>query len=86
MNSAAMEKEGLLRSLSNLASYGLTVTDLVTDQHPAITKMMPEKFPTIRHWYDDWHVVKGDYFVFLPYFQTLFVATSLETLFQAMLS
>ena len=59
MISAAMEKEGLLRGLRYLASQELYVTDLVTDQHPSITKMMPEEFPNIRHWFDSWHVIKG---------------------------
>ena len=59
MNSAAMEKEGVLRGLRYLASQELYVTDLVTDQHPSITKTIPEEFPSIRHWFDSWHVIKG---------------------------
>lgn len=61
MNSHAMEMEGLLRSLSYLSSQGLHVTDLVTDQHPSIAKMMPKDLPNIRHWFDSWHVIKGEH-------------------------
>ena len=65
MNSAAMEKEGLLRGLRYLASQELYVADLVSDQHPSITKMMPEEFPNIQHWFDSWHVIKGMLLLFL---------------------
>ena len=59
MNSAAMEKEGLLRGLRYLASQELYVADLVADQHPSITKTIPEEFPNIRHWFYSSHVIKG---------------------------
>ena len=59
MNSAVMEKEGLLRGLRYLARQELYVADLVADQHPSITKTIAEEFPNIRHWFDSWHVIKG---------------------------
>lgn len=60
MSSPAIEQEGLVRSLAVMAESGVSVSALVTDQHAGITKMMREKYPDIEHWYDDWHVVKGD--------------------------
>lgn len=67
MNSSAMEKEGLVRSLRFLSEQGLVVTDLVTDQHPSITKMMKEEYSQIHHWFDSWHVMKGKCLSFTLY-------------------
>lgn len=59
MISPNMEKEGLVRGLAKLADSGVKVTDLVTDQHMGIAKMMRNEYKAITHWYDTWHVVKG---------------------------
>lgn len=60
MSSPAMEKEGLIRCLKALDEEGVVVDVLVTDQHLSIAKMMREEIPSIRHYYDAWHVVKGE--------------------------
>ena len=59
MNSPAMEKEGLKRSLEKLKSEGLNVNALVINQHVSVAKMMVDEYRNIRHYYDCWHVVKG---------------------------
>ena len=41
-NSAAMEKEGLERSLKYLTEEGLSVNTLITDRHVQIRKYMRE--------------------------------------------
>lgn len=64
MNSPAMEKEGLIRCLKALADRGVYASSFVTDQHPSITKMMADEFPEVRHFYDGWHVVKGNHEMF----------------------
>ena len=58
-NSAAMEKEGLERSLKYLTEEGLSVNTLITDRHVQIRKYMREKWPAVKHRLDGWHVGKG---------------------------
>ena len=58
-NSAAMEKEGLERSLKYLTEEGLSVNTLITDRHVQIRKYMREKWPSLKHRLDGWHVGKG---------------------------
>jgi len=57
--STHMEKEGLIRSLQFLENSGLHVDVLVTDRHPQIQKYMREAKPSVTHYYDVWHVAKG---------------------------
>ena len=57
-NSAAMEKEGLLRGLRDLASQGVRVAEIFTDQHPAIGACLAKDHKDIFHGYDTWHVSK----------------------------
>ena len=54
-----MELEGLKRGLAQLAALGLKVKVLVTDMDLQIQKFLREKWSTIRHYYDVWHVAKG---------------------------
>lgn len=54
-----MEKEGLVRSLRVLQDSGLHVDVLVTDRHPQIQKYVRESLPSVKHYYDVWHVAKG---------------------------
>ena len=58
-NSAAIEKEGLERSLKYLTEEGLSVNTLITDRHVQIRKYMREKWPAVKHRLDGWHVGKG---------------------------
>lgn len=55
-----MEKEGLHRVLNFTKERGLNVGVLVTDRHQQITKMMREQHPDIKHYFDVWHVAKGE--------------------------
>lgn len=57
--SAHMEKEGLARSLQFLQSKGLLPDAIVTDRHPQIQKYIRNAVPSVRHYYDVWHVAKG---------------------------
>lgn len=60
-NSHAMELEGLQRSLSFLLEEcSLQISHLVTDRHSSVKKYMREKQPDIVHWFDVWHVAKGN--------------------------
>ena len=54
-----MEKEGLCRALTFLATNYLKVNTLVTDRHKQINKYLNKKHPEIDHRYDVWHVSKG---------------------------
>ena len=59
-NSQAMELEGLKRALKFLEKSDLLVSDLTTDRHGQVRKWLREKRPTINHWYDIWHMAKGN--------------------------
>lgn len=59
--STHMEKEGLIRSLKFLQDFGLSIDTLITDRHPQIQKYLRESAPSINHYYDVWHVAKGEY-------------------------
>ena len=55
-----MEKEGLHRVLNFLHQQKLPVDVLVTDRHRQINKWLRESYPSITHYYDVWHVAKGN--------------------------
>lgn len=55
-----MEKEGLERVLDFLDKQNLTVATLVTDRHKQINKWLRETHPSITHFFDIWHVAKGN--------------------------
>ena len=54
-----MEKKGLSHGLECLKHNRLDVQVLVTDRHKKIKKWLRETKPTIKHYYDVWHVAKG---------------------------
>ncbi|XP_077561432.1 uncharacterized protein LOC144177721 isoform X2 [Haemaphysalis longicornis] len=58
-NSAAMEKEGLINSLEALERQGVNIRSLTTDRHPAIRSFCRKERPTIKHYFDTWHISKG---------------------------
>ena len=60
-NSNAMELEGLKRSMARLQENSIEVSDFTTDRHPQVKKYMREKHPTVNHWFDVWHVAKGNH-------------------------
>ena len=55
-----MEKEGLARVLNFLQQQGLNISVLVTDRHRQINKWLRENHSEITHYYDVWHVAKGN--------------------------
>ena len=59
-NSNAMEKEGLVRSCQNLQTAGLEIAALITDRHLQIQKWIRENLPDVKHYFDVWHVAKGN--------------------------
>ena len=52
--------EGLYRVLEFLKEKHLQVGILVTDRHQQITKWMREEHPSVKHYFDVWHVAKGE--------------------------
>jgi len=56
--SSLMEK-GLARSLQFLQSRGLSPDAIVTDWHPQIEKYIRDAVPSVKHYYDVWHVAEG---------------------------
>ena len=56
-----MEKEGLKRVLDFLQQKeNMRVEVLVTDRHRQINKWLREEQEHITHYYDVWHVAKGN--------------------------
>jgi hypothetical protein len=60
-NSFAMELQGLEDGLASLKHSGCTVGELGTDRHVSVKKYMREKQPDVRHYFDVWHMAKGNY-------------------------
>ena len=58
-----MEKEGLHRVLEFLKERDIQVGVLVTDRHQQIAKWMREVHSSVKHYYDVWHVAKGECWV-----------------------
>ena len=58
-NSARCENEGLRRTLTFLGDRGCDVDSFITDRHKQNEKYLRETHPTIKHWFDIWHVAKG---------------------------
>ncbi|KAK3105927.1 hypothetical protein FSP39_008705 [Pinctada imbricata] len=58
-NSCHMELEGLKKCLAALKQAGVMVSDLITDRHSMVKSYMKKEQPSIRHWFDVWHVAKG---------------------------
>ena len=54
-----MEKEGLHRIMEFMKGENLKVGVLVTDRHHLINKWPRETRPTVKHYFNDWHVAKG---------------------------
>jgi hypothetical protein len=59
-SSPAMELEGLKRTFDFLSEMNLKVASLTTDRHASIKKYL-SGMPTVKHWFDVWHVAKGVY-------------------------
>ncbi len=60
-----MEKEGLRRSLDCLEESGVKLDCIVTDRHPQIQKFLKDR--KIIHYYDIWHMVKGNACILTKY-------------------
>ena len=55
-----MELEGLKRALDYIDSCGLAVSEIVTDRHVQVKKYMNDKQADKDHYFDVWHVAKGE--------------------------
>lgn len=55
-----MEKEGLVRSVKKFQENALEIEQLITDRHRQIAKWIREELPHVKHFYDVWHIAKGD--------------------------
>ncbi|XP_077523033.1 uncharacterized protein LOC144133822 [Amblyomma americanum] len=58
-SSTSMEKFAFVKSLNMVKERGLKVASVTTDRHGQVTKYMRTQEPTIRHYYDCWHISKG---------------------------
>ena len=54
-----MEKEGLHRVMEHLKEQRVTIGVLVTDRHRQIDKWLRDHHPNVKHYFDVWHVAKG---------------------------
>lgn len=52
------ELEGLKRSIDMIGADHVSV--LVTDRHRGIAKWIRENLPNVCHYYDVWHLAKGN--------------------------
>ena len=54
-----MELEGATRAFNFLSSAGVGVKTFISDRHKGIAKWMRTKQPSIKHFFDIWHVSKS---------------------------
>ena len=57
-----MEKEGFIRCITDIKDdFNLPIDVISTDRHSSIKKLMrtDDRFKTINHQFDPWHVGKG---------------------------
>ncbi|XP_019616705.1 PREDICTED: uncharacterized protein LOC109464213 [Branchiostoma belcheri] len=54
-----MEKEGLIRTVTELWARNLQVATIVTDRHLQVAKWIRENMPGTQHLYDVWHIHGG---------------------------
>lgn len=59
-SSNAMELEGLKRCKLQLEALDLKPVSLTTDRHLQIQAYMRKSWPEVEHFYDTWHISKGD--------------------------
>ena len=55
-----MEKEALARSVEFFKRKNSKVDTLITDRHPVVQKWVRENMLTTTHYYDVWHISKGE--------------------------
>ena len=55
-----MELEGLKRGIRKLEELDVKITAFVTDRHTQVQKWFREIHPKIKHFFDVWHVSKGN--------------------------
>lgn len=58
-SSTAMELEGCKLCFQYLTKVGLAIKVFVSDRHRGIAKWIREHQPTVKHYFDQWHVAKG---------------------------
>ncbi|CAN7944942.1 unnamed protein product [Ixodes pacificus] len=58
-SSTSMEKHAFLKCLKKVKDRGLSVVSMTTDRHVQVAKHMRTEEPTIRHYFDGWHISKG---------------------------
>ncbi|XP_042149477.1 uncharacterized protein LOC121047753 [Ixodes scapularis] len=58
-SSTSMEKHAFLKCLEKVKDRRLSVVSMTTDRHIQVAKHMRTEEPTIRHYFDGWHISKG---------------------------
>uniref|UniRef100_A0A8C2KDZ0 Si:ch211-108c17.2 n=1 Tax=Cyprinus carpio TaxID=7962 RepID=A0A8C2KDZ0_CYPCA len=74
-----MEKEGLRRSLDRLEESGVKLDCVVTDRHPQIQKFLKDR--KIIHYYDIWHMAKGNAYILVYHSFQIFMVGSIYPYF-----
>lgn len=60
-NSQRMELEGLKRAIVEVTDdLGCNIDCIVTDRHPSIRKFLKTEKEEIKHYFDAWHIGKGE--------------------------
>ena len=55
-----MELVGLQKALRKVDQKKIEIQSFTTDRHPSVKKYMREQRPLVAHWFDVWHVAKGE--------------------------
>lgn len=62
-----MELKGLKRALEYIDGCDLSVSEVVTDRHIQVKKYMAEKQTEKEHFFDVWHLAKGENFFLITF-------------------
>ena len=78
-----MELEGLKRGLRHITELnGVQVHDLVTDRHVMIKSYMKTERPNMNHYFDVWHVAKGNQILnFVSLIKKIISSKSVNTIY-----
>lgn len=55
-----MEHEGLKRAIQVVSNARLHIAEIITDRHKQNTAWIRTNLPDSRHYFDIWHVSKGN--------------------------
>ena len=51
-----------MRCQKLLEDHEVPVAAVTTDRHASVAAFIRDEWPSVKHYYDTWHIAKSDYF------------------------